>query len=218
MANTLNYAVIETDIRKPDNDEREYLAIRLENELEVLLISDPKTDKSSAALDVHVGHLSDPDDVAGLAHFCEHLLFMGTEKYPEESEYRKVVDNCKEREMLAVDSEHKKNLQSDTWRGYQLLKDLSSHSHPFRKFGTGKQSSNTGNLETLRDVPIKKGLDVRQVLLEFHDIYYSSNIMKLVILGRETISELTELAIKMFSEIKNKKIEAPSFPSHPYTS
>ncbi|KAJ3257040.1 Insulinase (Peptidase M16) [Boothiomyces macroporosus] len=80
MANNLNYTLIEKNILKPDNDDREYVAIRLENELEVLLISDPKTDKSSAALDVHVGHLSDPDDVAGLAHFCEHLLFMGTEK------------------------------------------------------------------------------------------------------------------------------------------
>ncbi|KAJ3307657.1 hypothetical protein HDV04_002773, partial [Boothiomyces sp. JEL0838] len=87
----MNYTVLETDILKPDHDTRDYLSIKLENELEVLLISDPKTDKSSAALDVHVGHLSDPDDVAGLAHFCEHLLFMGTEKYPEESEYRKFL-------------------------------------------------------------------------------------------------------------------------------
>lgn len=48
--------------------------------MEVLLIHDATTDKSSAAMDVRVGHLNDPEDLQGLAHFCEHLMFMGTEK------------------------------------------------------------------------------------------------------------------------------------------
>lgn len=41
-------------------------------------------------MDVNVGSMADPDDVPGLAHFLEHLLFMGTAKYPEENEYSKV--------------------------------------------------------------------------------------------------------------------------------
>lgn len=39
-----------------------------------------------------VGSYSDPDDVPGLAHFLEHMLFMGTEKYPDESEYSNYVE------------------------------------------------------------------------------------------------------------------------------
>ncbi|KAM3582294.1 metalloprotease [Umbelopsis sp. WA50703] len=76
---------------KSDNDDRDYRLIRLSNKLEVLLIHDKDTDKSSAALDVHVGHLSDPNDLQGLAHFCEHLLFMGTEKYPKENDYNQYL-------------------------------------------------------------------------------------------------------------------------------
>jgi len=38
-------------------------------------------------MDVNVGHLSDPQNLQGLAHFCEHLLFMGNEKYPSENAY-----------------------------------------------------------------------------------------------------------------------------------
>ncbi|ORY56460.1 Metalloenzyme, LuxS/M16 peptidase-like protein [Leucosporidium creatinivorum] len=38
-------------------------------------------------MDVKVGHLQDPEDLQGLAHFCEHLMFMGTEKYPKENDY-----------------------------------------------------------------------------------------------------------------------------------
>lgn len=36
------------------------------------------------------GSLSDPDQLPGLAHFCEHMLFLGTSKYPDEDEYSKV--------------------------------------------------------------------------------------------------------------------------------
>lgn len=54
--------------------------IMLPNGMEALLIQDATTDRSSASMDVRVGHLNDPEDLQGLAHFCEHLMFMGTEK------------------------------------------------------------------------------------------------------------------------------------------
>jgi insulysin len=70
--------VITQNIKRPDQDDRKYSMIRLSNQLEALIISDPSTDKASAALDVHVGSLSDPPFSDGLAHFLEHLLFMVT--------------------------------------------------------------------------------------------------------------------------------------------
>lgn len=35
--------------------------------------------------------MSDPWDIPGLAHFCEHMLFLGTEKFPSENEYNKYL-------------------------------------------------------------------------------------------------------------------------------
>ena len=35
--------------------------------------------------------MSDPQDLPGLAHFCEHMLFLGTKKYPDENEYSKYL-------------------------------------------------------------------------------------------------------------------------------
>ena len=71
--------VLSSQIEKPELDDRGYRLVRLlENKLEVLLVHDPKTEKSSAAMDVHVGHLSDPKDFPGLAHALEHCLFLGT--------------------------------------------------------------------------------------------------------------------------------------------
>ena len=40
---------------------------------------------------VKSGNLNDPNEANGLAHFCEHMLFLGTEKYPEESHYAKFL-------------------------------------------------------------------------------------------------------------------------------
>ncbi|MGH0154319.1 UNVERIFIED_CONTAM: hypothetical protein FKN15_026778 [Acipenser sinensis] len=41
--------------------------------------------QSAAALCVGIGGFSDPDDLPGLAHFLEHMVFMGSEKYPAEN-------------------------------------------------------------------------------------------------------------------------------------
>ncbi len=68
------------NIIKSLGDKRDYKGFILNNGLKVLLISDPETDKSAAALDVNIGSMSDPRDLQGLAHFLEHMLFMGTKK------------------------------------------------------------------------------------------------------------------------------------------
>ena len=72
-------------------DDRQYKCVELANQLQVLLISDPTTEKASAAMDVHVGHQSDPEELPGLAHFLEHMLFLGTEKYPDENSYKQYL-------------------------------------------------------------------------------------------------------------------------------
>lgn len=67
-------------LEKPELDDRSYRVIRLPNKLEALLVHDPDTDKASAAVNVNVGNFSDADDMPGMAHAVEHLLFMGTMK------------------------------------------------------------------------------------------------------------------------------------------
>ncbi|KAH7107595.1 Metalloenzyme, LuxS/M16 peptidase-like protein [Auriculariales sp. MPI-PUGE-AT-0066] len=174
-------------LQRSPNDDRDYRLIRLNNGLHALLIHDAKADKAAASLAVSVGHLSDPDDMPGLAHFCEHLLFMGTEQFPRENEYGDYISShggrtnaytaasdtnyyfsvgadhlpgalqlfsgffhsplfsssCTSRELHAVDSEHKKNLQSDSWRLFQMSKSLSKPGHVWSKFGSGNMLSLT---------------------------------------------------------------------------
>ncbi len=74
---------IQETIRKSEKDTRQYQAIRLDNDMVVLLVSDPQAVKSLSALVVLVGSLQDPADHQGLAHFLEHMTLMGSQKYPQ---------------------------------------------------------------------------------------------------------------------------------------
>jgi secreted Zn-dependent insulinase-like peptidase len=83
---------LETIIQSPADD-KSYRPLVLENGLRVLLISDPGTDKSAASLDINIGNGSDPEEWLGLAHFLEHMLFLGNRKYPEAGEYQRFIQN-----------------------------------------------------------------------------------------------------------------------------
>lgn len=84
----------EVQVRKSPSDTREYRYLQLDNGLKIMLVSDPSTDFSAASLDVYAGSGSDPLHRQGLAHFLEHMLFLGTEKYPDSDDYlRFLKDN-----------------------------------------------------------------------------------------------------------------------------
>ena len=108
-----------------------------------------------------------------------------------------------------MDSENQKNLQSDPWRINQLDKSTCKEDHPYSKFGTG-------NLSTLKTEPEKLGLNVRDELLRFHTKYYSSNLMTVCLLGKESLDELQQYAVDMFSEVPNKNLDKIDFDNDPF--
>ena len=78
-------------MKQSPNDFKKYQSFTLDNGLRVLLVNNDKTDKCAAALAVNIGHFNDPKNRQGLAHFLEHMLFLGTQKYPDGSEYQKFI-------------------------------------------------------------------------------------------------------------------------------
>ncbi|KJY83064.1 peptidase M16 [Vibrio galatheae] len=73
------------------NDTNQYRFITLANGVRALLIHDQSAQKSAVALAVNVGHFDDPQDREGLAHYLEHMLFLGTEKYPKVGEFQSYI-------------------------------------------------------------------------------------------------------------------------------
>ena len=74
-------------------DEREYYNWVMKNELEVLYIQDDNSEISQVSLAVNIGSFNEEDEINGLAHFLEHMLFMGSEKYPNESEFNNCISD-----------------------------------------------------------------------------------------------------------------------------
>ncbi|MFC3679523.1 insulinase family protein [Bacterioplanoides pacificum] len=73
------------------SDPFSYRYLELDNGMKALLLSTPDSDKAAAAVSVSVGSGDDPQDREGLAHFLEHMLFLGTEPYPEAGEYQAYI-------------------------------------------------------------------------------------------------------------------------------
>lgn len=87
---TVDWSTIE--VMKPPLDDRNYeLMVLPSNGLRVVLCSDPSSNEAGAAMDVHVGACSDPVEVPGLAHFNEHMLFLGTKEYPKEDSFEEFL-------------------------------------------------------------------------------------------------------------------------------
>lgn len=197
---------------------------------------------------VIVGHMSDPKEFPGLAHFVEHMCFISSEKYPTEGDYKNFIrqhsgstngtttaehtnyyftisneyleealdrfaqffisplfaENAIVREVEAIDKEFKKNFQIDSRRLYQLMKESCNENHPFKKFGTG-------NVQTLKIDPEANHLNVREHLVNFFNRYYSSNQMKLCVIGNYSFQEMEKLVRNSFSAIKNSHISKHEF-------
>ena len=230
------------------NDSREYRHLRLSNNMDVLLISDPSSDKAAASLDVYVGSYHNPQDRAGLVHFLEHMLFLGTQKYPEPGEYQSFIsehggshnagtglENTNyffdidaahlepaldrfaqfftapnfdakyvDRERNAVESEYRLKLKDDGRRGQDVLQEQVNPQHPLSKF-------TVGNLDTLADFEDRP---LRDELLAIYKKYYSANIMKLVVLGSESLDELQAMVEPRFQSVVNNHVvvEPPAAP------
>ncbi len=78
-------------ILTPSFARRKTAKLRLNNGLEVYVISDPAAEQSAATLCVDVGSWDDPDEFPGMAHFVEHMLFLGTKEYPDEGAFDRFV-------------------------------------------------------------------------------------------------------------------------------
>ncbi len=68
-------------------------------------------------------------------------------------------------------------------------------------------------METAQEAPAKEGLDIRDVLLKFHEKWYSANRMTVSLCGPQPLDELEELARRMFSGVANKNTPDVVFPT-----
>uniref|UniRef100_A0A0D9YFS6 Peptidase M16 N-terminal domain-containing protein n=1 Tax=Oryza glumipatula TaxID=40148 RepID=A0A0D9YFS6_9ORYZ len=201
------------------SDKREYRRVVLPNALECLLISDSETDKAAACMEVGVGSFSDPEGLEGLAHFLEHMLFYASEKYPGEQDYTKYITEHGGSCNAYTSSEttnfyfdvNVANFEEALDRFAQFfIKPLMSQDAVLREI----KAVDSGSWETLETKPKERGLDIRQELLKFYE-NYSTNLMHLVVYGKESLDCIQSFVERLFSDIKNTDQGSFKCPSQP---
>ncbi|KDP45687.1 hypothetical protein JCGZ_17294 [Jatropha curcas] len=206
-----------------------------------------QTKKAAAAMCVAMGSFSDPVEAQGLAHFLEHMLFMGSTDFPDENEYDSYLSKhggssnaytetehtcyhfevkpeflqgalrrfsqffvsplvkveAMEREVLAVDSEFNQVLQNDACRLQQLQCHTSGPGYPFNRFFCGNKKSLIDAME--------KGINLREHILKLYRDYYHGGLMKLVVIGGESLDILENWVAELFSNVRKGPQAKPKF-------
>ncbi len=112
-----------------------------------------------------------------------------------------------DRELYAVDSEHKKNLQMDRRRLQQLDRSTVNPQHPWNHFSTG-------SLKTLKEDPTSRNINIRDAIFEYFTKYYSANQMKLCVLGREPVDLLGGLGCGLVLWYPEQETETSQLVAH----
>ncbi|KAI0818412.1 peptidase M16 inactive domain-containing protein [Xylaria sp. FL0064] len=175
----------------------------------------PEENAFTAYLSTHTGYSNAYTNATSTNYYFEISVNLNNSKQPPQddiSAFYGALDrfaqffieplfllSALDRELRAVDSEYKKNLRSDTRRLDQLEKSQSNPSHPYCRFSTG-------NFDILKTQPEALGMDVRQKFVNFHAKHYSSNLMKLCVLGNEPLDVLETWVADLFSGVPNKNL------------
>jgi insulysin len=225
------------NIIKSASDKREYDYLKLDNELEILLISDPNTDTSSCALSVGVGSM-DEQDIAGLAHFLEHMLFLGSKKYPIENYYDNFLSKNGGMGNAYTAVDHTCFFNSVVPEALTELLDIFAQFFIDPSFNEdavlreinavdSEHQKNIGNDMWRNEEILKLSFDkthphsrfstgnletlkidnIHKFVKDFYNEHYSANIMKCVILGSEDIVTLKKNVSQIFSKIPNKNVK-----------
>jgi insulysin len=78
-------------LEKSNIDKREYEYLNLDNGLQCIIIKDSDENLCGACLNIHVGSVNEKID--GLAHFLEHMVFMGSKKYPHSNDFMSSINS-----------------------------------------------------------------------------------------------------------------------------
>lgn len=225
----------------PEFKERQKAKILLENGLQAYIISDPLTKQSAAVMSVRTGSFADPDEYPGIAHFLEHMLFLGTKKYPKESEFDRYLSEHGGMSNAFTGGDFTSYLFAVNNEGFVEALDrfASFFKEPlFNPSGVGRELnaidqefSQNLNVEERRQLQVFKELgnpnhpfhrfDIgntstlssvkEQDLREWFLNHYSANIMRLFIYSPLPLAELKDLVIQDFSKIPNRNLSPLHF-------
>ncbi|MBS0605639.1 MAG: insulinase family protein [Parachlamydiales bacterium] len=238
------YVVVEDlaalPILNPALAERRTEKLVLANGLEVYLVSDPGVEQSAAGLAVEAGSWKDPKEYPGLAHFLEHMLFMGNEAYPKEFEYMQFITDHGGTVNAYTASDRTVYMFSINNDAYAPALDRFSHffidplflpncinrelhavdqehakniEHDgWRQYMILKETGNANHPNSSFSTGNAQTLSgiPQEALKNWYRTNYSSNRMHLVMISPMPLDKMRELAIQDFSKVAAVEVPDPN--------
>ncbi|KAH0862016.1 hypothetical protein HID58_079227 [Brassica napus] len=168
---------------------------------------DQQTKKAAAAMCVAMGSFLDPPEAQGLAHFLEHMLFMGSSEFPDENEYDSYLSKHGGSSNAYTEMEHtcyhfevkREFLQGALKRFSQFfvapLMKTEAMEREVLAVDSGNKKSLSGAMEN--------GVDLRECIMKLYKEYYHGGLMKLVVIGGESLDTLESWVVELFGDVKN---------------
>lgn len=217
-------------------DASEFRRLVLPNGIKVLLLSDPRLNKSSAALAVAVGSLADPPQRQGMAHFLEHMVFLGTQKYPDVSDFDTYLSRngglnnaytARDRTNYHLEIRHEAFEGALDRFAQFFIAPLFTPEFAEREMNA-VDSEHQKNLENdlwrefaLRGLALREGHPARlfgtgsretlagttpEELRAWYEAHYSANRMTLALAGRASLDQLERWAREYFGAIPDRQL------------
>ena len=229
-------------IKTPSFQNRKTIKIRLENDLEAYLVSDPGLTESGAMLAVQTGAWNDPDEHLGMAHFIEHMLFINSEKYPEPDGFFHFVGKhggesnaytCLQRTayMFSVSNDALSPALdrfghffiSPKFEADYLEREKSAVDSEWRRQfeHDGWRCQNLERSLSPKNHPMSRfstgNLESlknidRDVALHWYKAHYTPEKMRLIVYSTQPLGALKRQVEKIFSQIPKRSVEDKAFP------
>ena len=226
----------DVSIKQSPNDNRMYRYLELPNKMRVLIASDPSSDKSAAALTVYRGSYHNPENRPGLAHFLEHMLFIGTEKYPAIDSFQKFITGNGGYSNAYTATDHTNyfyDIQPDAFEEsldrfaqffiapllspeYVEREKKAVHSEYKMQYKDDSRRGYMAAKEALNpEHPARRfsigsletlAGDIEEDLKRFFRMNYSSDQMALAILSNKSLDDMQRIVGSVFGAIQNRDI------------
>jgi insulysin len=228
--------MVNSNIKKSENDKREGYTYVLPNKLRVFIINDKDAETACVAMLVKIGYFQ--DSVSGMAHFLEHMLFNGTTKYPDENAFSSYISKHNGYQNAYTTHDH-------TCYFFTVSQDgLNEGLEMFGEFFISpllnkdcvdreKEAVNSEHIKNINDdgwrrqellraasneehwfknfgTGSNKTLAIENIdikVREFFEKYYSSHLMTLVVLTNDKIENKKNIIDRIFTRINIRDID-----------
>ncbi len=228
-------------ILTPSLSERKSAKIILASGLKVYLVSDPSSPTSGAALAVEAGSFNDPADYPGMAHFVEHMLFMGTQKYPEEHDFHaflatnggKLNAFTTEKRTVFIFSIENNAYEAalDRFSQFFIAPLFRPESIESEWHAVDEEFSKYITSDSWRILQVKKALAnplhpfhlfsignrltlskmPSETMRSWYQSHYSANQMNLVLYSPKSLEEMQRDVLTFFSEVPNRSVSLENY-------